>query len=66
MGWFTAWNRRKTLFIFLIMAALMLTVITIGGRVLENEAMVTDFPGRIWRHVRHIPLGRTGWAGICL
>ena len=29
MGWFTAWNRRKTLFIFLIMAALMLTVITI-------------------------------------
>lgn len=32
MGWFTAWNRRKTLFIFLIMAALMLTVITIGGQ----------------------------------
>ena len=37
MGWFTAWNRRKTLFIFLIMAALMLTVITIGGRVFEIE-----------------------------
>ena len=30
MGWFSEWNRRKTLFLFLIMAALMLAAITVG------------------------------------
>ena len=62
MGWFTAWNRRKTLFIFLIMAALMLTVITIGGRVLENEAMVTDFSRKNLAPCPAYPFG-TDWMG---
>ena len=62
MGWFTAWNRRKTLFIFLIMAALMLTVITIGGRILENEAMVTDFSRKNLAPCPAYPFG-TDWMG---
>ena len=62
MGWFTAWNRRKTLFIFLIMAALMLTVITIGGRVLENEALATDFTRKNLPPSLACPFG-TDWMG---
>ena len=62
MGWFTAWNRRKTLFVFLIMAALMLAAITIGGRVLENEAMVTDFSRKNLAPCPAYPFG-TDWMG---
>ena len=63
MGWFSEWNRRKTLFLFLIMAALMLAAITVGGRVLADEAMVTDFSRK---NLFNIPLGQTGWGAICL
>ena len=62
MGWFSEWNRRKTLFLFLIMAALMLAAITVGGRVLADEAMVTDFSRKNLAPCLQYPFG-TDWMG---
>ena len=62
MGWFSEWNRRKTLFLFLIMAALMLAAITVGGRVLADEAMVTDFSRKNLAPCVQYPFG-TDWMG---
>lgn len=62
MGWFSEWNRRKTLFLFLIMAALMLAAITVGGRVLADEAMVTDFSRKNLAPCLAYPFG-TDWMG---
>ena len=62
MGWFSEWNRRKTLFLFLIMAALILAAITVGGRVLADEAMVTDFSRKNLAPCLAYPFG-TDWMG---
>ena len=43
MTWFYRWNRRKTLFLFLVLSILILAVITAWGHVLAEEALVTDF-----------------------
>lgn len=62
MKWFAAWNRRKTLFLFLITAVLVLAAITIGGSVLANEAMVTDFSRKNLAPCMKYPFG-TDWMG---
>lgn len=62
MGWSVMWNRRKTLLLFLILAALALSAITVGGRVLADEAMVTDFSRKNLAPCRMYPFG-TDWMG---
>lgn len=62
MKWFTDWNRRKTLFLFLMAAALVLAAVTIGGHVLAGEAMVTDFSRKNMAPCRQYPFG-TDWMG---
>lgn len=62
MKWFTDWNRRKTLFLFLMAAALVLAAVTIGGHVLAGEAMVTDFSRKNMAPCLQYPFG-TDWMG---
>lgn len=62
MKWFTDWNRRKTLFLFLMIAALLLAIVTIGGHVFAREAMVTDFSRKNMTPCIQYPFG-TDWMG---
>lgn len=62
MKWFADWNRRKTLFLFLIIAALLLAAVTAQGHFLAGEAMVTDFSRKNMAPCLKYPFG-TDWMG---